>query len=75
LSVKNSICTWMQRQRKAMAQVSLKDREWQWSHTHSCEHVGFPFYHPLFGRGQFLTLPVSQSWARWDTSQRWLLIV
>jgi hypothetical protein len=27
LSVKNSICTWMQRQRKAMAQVSFKDRE------------------------------------------------
>jgi hypothetical protein len=29
LSVKNSICTWMQRQRKAMAQVSSKDRELQ----------------------------------------------
>jgi hypothetical protein len=27
LSVKNSICTWMQRQRKAMAQVPSKDRE------------------------------------------------
>jgi len=27
LSVKNSICTWMQRQRKAVAQVSSKDRQ------------------------------------------------
>jgi hypothetical protein len=26
LSVKNSICNWMQRQRKAMARVSSKDR-------------------------------------------------
>jgi hypothetical protein len=29
LNGKNSICTWMQRQRKAMTQVSSKDRELQ----------------------------------------------